>query len=395
MIRKKWMALPATCAGIVMVLSLSGFAQEKPAEEKEKSPYVFTVIREVPRTPVKNQAATGTCWCFSALSMLESELLRMGKPEMDLSEMFIVRHAYSPKAENYVRLHGTANFDQGGAAHDVIDMMKVYGIVPDDVYPGLNYGEKKHDHGEIVSMMKGMLDAVIHNRRGRLTPKWQEAIEAVLDIYFGALPAQFSYKGKMITPVDFMKNVLGLHPEDYIEITSVAYAPFYQKCYLALPDNWTFSDQYYNVPVEDLEKIMDEAIEKGYSLVWGGDVSNRDFSTSKTGYGIVPLKDWEDQTEEERKAKITEPVPEKTVTQELRQAWFDNYTSTDDHGMHIVGIAHDEKGNKYYLTKNSYGIDRKFDGYVYLSKPYVMLYLTAMMVNKNALPKDVKKKLGL
>jgi bleomycin hydrolase len=199
----------------------------------------------------------------------------------------------------------------------------------------------------------------------------------------------------MITPMEFMKKVLEINPDDYIEITSVTYAPFYQKCYLALPDNWSYNDQYYNVPVEDLEKIVDHAIEKGYSVVWGGDVSNRDFSTSKTGYGIVPLKDWEDQTEEERKAKITEPVPEKTVTQELRQAWFDNYTSTDDHGMHIVGIAHDEKDNKYYLTKNSYGTDRKFDGYVYLSKSYMMLYMTAMMVNKNALPKDVKKKLGL
>ena len=185
-----------------------------------------------------------------------------------------------------------------------------------------------------------------------------------------------------------------MNPDDYIEITSYNHHPFYEQFYLELPDNWTNNDKYYNVPIEDMGKIVDHALNKGYSVVYGGDTSNKFFS-SKKGYGIVPEKDWEDMTEKERKKKIEEPVKEKAPTQELRQSWFNNYTATDDHAMHIVGIAKDQNGKTFYLTKNSWGTDRKYDGYVYLSKPYILLNATGFMVNKNSLPKDIRQKLGL
>jgi len=368
--------------------------EDEKKDKEKKDPYEFTIVKEVARTSVKNQASTSTCWCFATISFLESELLRMGKPEMDLSEMYIVRHTYPPKAQRYVRLHGATNFPHGGACHDVLDMMKLHGLVPDDVYTGLNYGEKKHKHGEMASILKGMVDAVVRKRGGRVTPRWGEAVESVLNIYLGTPPESFTFKGKKYSPKSFLNDFLELNPDDYIEITSYNHHPFYEQFYLELPDNWTNNDKYYNVPIEDMGKIVDHALNKGYSVVYGGDTSNKFFS-SKKGYGIVPEKDWEDMTEKERKKKIEEPVKEKAPTQELRQSWFNNYTATDDHAMHIVGIAKDQNGKTFYLTKNSWGTDRKYDGYVYLSKPYILLNATGFMVNKNSLPKDIRQKLGL
>ncbi len=368
---------------------------KKEKEDKEKKDaYQFTISKEVARTSVKNQSRTSTCWCFATISFLESELLRSGKNELDLSEMYIVRHTYPIKAQRYVRLHGGTNFPHGGASHDVIDMMKLHGLVPDEVYKGLNYGEEKHKHGEMGSILKGMVDAVVKKRGGRVTPRWLEAFESVLDVYLGEPLESFNFKGKKYSPENFVNDYMGLNLDDYIEISSYSHHPFYEQFCLELPDNWTNNDKYYNVPIEDLGRIVDHAINNGYSVVYGGDTSNKYFS-SKKGYGIVPLKDWEDLTEKERKKDIEEPVEEKEPTQELRQNWFDNYTATDDHSMHIVGIAKDQNGNPFYLTKNSWGTDRKYDGYVYLSKSYILLNATGFMVNKNSLPNDIKQKLGL
>jgi bleomycin hydrolase len=239
-----------------------------------------------------------------------------------------------------------------------------------------------------------MLDAIAKNSGGRVTPKWFEAFDGVLDVYLGEVPGAFTYKGKKYTPQIFLSDYLQLNPNDYIEITSYTHHPFYQQIYLELPDNWTFNNKYYNVPLEDMAGIIDNCLNNGYSVVYGGDTSNKYFS-SKTGYGIVPLKDWEDLTEEERKKDIEEPVAEKKPTQELRQQWFDNYTATDDHAMHIVGLAKDQTGKPFYLTKNSWGTDRKYDGYVYLSKPYILLNATGFLVNKNALPQSIREKLGM
>ena len=393
---QKWVVILVVVAiGACFVLPLHAQEERQEKQEEKKEAYQFTIEHELETTPVKNQAATSTCWCFATISFFETEALRKGKGATDLSEMFVVRHTYRDKAESYVRLHGNTIFAGGGASHDVTDMMKKYGLVPEETYPGNEYESKAHNHGELTGVLRGMLDAVIGRRSGQLSPVWPKAIEAVLDTYFGEVPKTFKFKDKKYNPRSFMTDYLELVPEEYIEITSYTHLPFYQQGYLALPDNWTFNDEYYNVPMEDLERIVDHSIENGYSVVWGGDVSNRHFSTSKTGYGIVPAKDYEDMTPEERQAKITEPVEEKTISQELRQTWFDNYTSTDDHAMHITGIAHDQKGNKFYLTKNSHGVEgRKFDGYVYLSKPYMMYYVTVLMVNKNSLPSDIKEKFG-
>jgi len=387
---------------IITLIPLSGMAKEKKAKDgKEKPVYVFTVDTEVKRTPVKNQYRTGTCWCFSTVSYLESECLRLGKEELDLSEMFVVRHTYPLKASNYIQLHGKANHSQGGQSHDVIDQIRRYGIVPEGAYPGMNIDEKRHNHGEMVTILQGILDAVLLQKGARVTPRWLEAYEAVLDVYLGKVPETFTYKEKTYTPKSFAQEYAPLKLDDYVELTSYTHHPFYQKCRLELPDNWTYNENYYNVPMADLEKIADYALKNGYSFVWDGDVSEKDFSGGRTdkengtGYAVVPEKDWEDMTRAERSEEITKPVKEKEITQEMRQKTLDNFVTTDDHLMHIVGIVHDQTGAKFYLTKNSSGIDQAYKGYVYLSRPYFLLKLTAMMVHKDALPPDIKEKLNL
>ena len=370
-------------------------SKKKQKDKKEKPAYVFKTVSEVKRTPVKNQYRTGTCWCFSTISFLESELLRKGKDEIILSEMYVVRHTYPHKALNYIRLHGKANHTQGGQSHDVLDQVRRYGIVPEEVYPGMNIEEKRHNHGEMSAVLRALTDAVLKRRGKRVTPRWLEAYKAVLDVYLGTPPETFTYKGKTYTPKSFAADFLALNLDDYIELTSYTHHPFYKKCRLEIPDNWTYNDDYYNVPIDDLERVVDHALKNGYSLVWDGDVSEKEFSSRKKGYAIVPLKDWEDKTLAEREKEITAPVKEKTVTQEMRQKTFDNFTTTDDHLMHIVGIARDQEGTKFYLTKNSGGKDRKNEGYVYLSRSYFRLKTTVIMVNKHALPGKIEDKLEL
>ncbi len=376
---------------ILLLVTGAVFAQKKTA--KDESAYKFTVKYEVKRTPVKNQYRTGTCWCFSTISFIESEVLRKGGDEVDLSEMYVVRHAYRHKAENYIRLHGNATFGQGGQSHDVIEQIARYGIVPENIYTGMRIGEKKHNHGEMATVLKAILDGVLKGG-SRLTPRWMDAFEAVLDVYLGKVPTRFEYKGKSFTPKSFATDYLKINPDDYIELTSYTHHPFYKQCRLEVPDNWTFNDQYYNVPLNDLERIVDNALKNGYSVVWDGDVSEREFS-SKRGYAIVPAKDWEEKTRAERQKEITGPVEEKEITQEFRQKTFDNFTTTDDHLMHIVGIAYDQKGRKFYLTKNSGGTETKYKGYVYLSRSYFRLKTIAIMIHREALPPDIKKKLNL
>ena len=363
--------------------------------QSDKSAYEFTIDHEVKRTPVKDQYNTGTCWCFATLSLLESELMRIGKDEVDLSEMFVVRHAYPHKAMNYIRLHGRTNFWEGGQSHDVIDQIRRYGIVPEGVYPGMIAGEKRHNHGELISVLESFLDAVLKRKGKRITPVWMDAYKAILDAYIGSPPEEFEYKGKQCTPKSFFKEYVGLNLDDYIEITSYSHHPFYRKCRLEIPDNWTFSSDYYNVPIDDLERIADHALQNGYSVAWDGDWSEKYFNDRIEGVAIIPMNDWEYQTKAEREEEITEPVKEGDVNQQYRQTTFDNFTTTDDHLMHIVGLASDQKGTKFYLTKDSFGTDNKYKGYLYLSRSYFRLKTLFIMVNKHALPPDIKKKLGL
>lgn len=386
---------------IAGLLALPAWSKDKKAKGDEPA-YTFTVDKELPRTPVKDQYWTGTCWCFATTSFLESELIRLGKGETDLSEIYTVRGAYPLKALNYIQMHGDANFGQGGQAHDVFDTMALNGAVPESVYSGMNIGENRHNHGEMMSVLTGILDAVLKNNNGRkLTPRWLDAVNAVLDVYLGKSPETFSYKDKTYTPQSFAAEFMGLNPADYIELTSYSHHPWYKQCRLEIPDNWNYNSNYYNLPLDEFEAVAENSIKNGYTLVWDGDVSERDFSPGGSpteygaGYAIVPEKDWDDMTRAERKVKISAPFKEKTITPELRQETFNNHSTTDDHLMHLVGIAHDQTGARFYLIKNSGGEDRAYKGYLYMSSAYFRLKTTAMMVHKDALPNELKAKLGL
>lgn len=381
---------------------LSPLALAESKEIKSEKPiYFFKMEKEVKRTPVKNQYRTGTCWCFSTISYLESELLRLGREELDLSEMAVVRNTYPRKAVNYVRLHGKANHSQGGQAHDVLEQIRCFGIVPESVYAGLNIAEERHNHGEMEAVLQGILDGILKREGTRVTPRWLDAYEAVLDTYLGRVPRSFVYNGVTYTPKSFADDYLQFKYDEYIELTSYDIYPYYQKCRLEIPDNWTYDSNYYNIPIDDLEAVVDHALKNGHSLVWDGDVSERDFSGGRSetehgsGYAIVPEKDWEEKNKAERGEKIVGPVPERNISQEMRTKTFDNFSTTDDHLMHIVGLARDQKGGKFYFTKNSGGTDNANWGYVYLSRSFFRLKTTAVMINKNALPPGMKEKLRI
>jgi bleomycin hydrolase len=356
----------------------------------QQTGYVFTMKKELACTPVKNQASTSTCWCFSGISMLESELLRLGKKQYDLSEMYIVRHTYEKKAEMYARMHGSSNFAGGGEYGDVISGIREVGLVPDEAYPGLNYGEIRHNHGEMDGVLKGYMDALIKN--SKLSTAWFTGLNGILDAYLGKNPSSFNSDGKSYTPASFTKE-LGLNPDDYICLTSFSHHPFYKQCVLELPDNWA-AGLFYNVPVEDMMQIIENSVMNGYSVAWASDVSDRGFSM-KEGIAIVPVKNWNEITPEESGKAFSGPQTEKTITQDLRQKEFDNYSTTDDHGMHIVGIATDQAGNIFYKVKNSWGITGKYEGFIYVSKAFIALRTTNIMVNKNAVPAPIAKKIGL
>ncbi|MCD4734459.1 MAG: C1 family peptidase [Bacteroidales bacterium] len=387
-------------------INLNLAAQDESEAKEEKKGYEFTIVKELPTTSVKNQYRSGTCWSFSSLSFLESELLRMGKGEYDLAEMFIVRSTYAEKAKKYIRFHGKINFSGGGAFHDATHIMKTYGIVPEDVYNGLTIGEDKHIHGELDAVSNGFIGAVLKNKNKKISPVWADAYNGILDAYLGEYPESFTYNDKKYTPETFARE-LGLNPDDYVEIGSYSHHPFYSKFILEVPDNWML-DKIYNIPLDDMMEVINYAIDKGYTVAWGSDVSEKGFSW-KTGIAIVPDEELSDLsgTEKEKWEKLTdkekqkalysfeEPVKEKIITQEIRQEQFDNYQTTDDHGMHITGIAKDQDGNVFYKVKNSWGTaDHIYDGYFYASEAFIRLKTIDIMVHKDAVPKDIRNKLG-
>lgn len=345
----------------------------------QKDTLNFTMIKKVKTTPVKNQGRTGTCWAFATTSFVETELLRLGKRELDLSEMFTVRHKLLSMADNYIRYHGKSNFGDGGQAHDLLNVVREFGFVPETIYDGKNIGTENHNHGEMSSVLEAMLNAILKKRGKKLTPRWKDAVESVLNVYLGTPPQKFNYEGTEYTPKSFSES-LGFNPDDYVEITSYSYHPFYTKFNLPLPDNWTYSE-YYNVPMNDLKSIIDNALTNGYSVCWDGDVSKDNFYRN-VGYAKIPDEN--------------NPKEEKKITQEMRQIAFDNFDVTDDHLMHIVGLAKDDDGNKYYYTKNSWGTKNKiYDGYWYMSEPYIYLKTIAILVHKNAIPKNIRQKLEI
>ncbi len=348
-----------------------------------KDDYQFKIDKKIECTDVKSQDRTGTCWSFATASFLESEMIRKGKGFHDLSEMFVVRNVYRSKAKNYVLRQGKANFSQGSLSHDLISIAKQYGVVPESVYSGKLEGEKKHDHGEMEAVLKGMLDGVL--KRKRLSQKWAKAFDCVVDTYLGEVQEEFTYEGKTYTPKTFA-DAMEINPDDYISFTSYTHHPFYDSFVLEIPDNYS-NGSYYNVPMEELQAIVDNALDQGFSVAWDGDVSEKGFS-AKNGIAILPV-------DSKREDLFTSPGKEKKVTQALRQETFESYSTTDDHLMHLTGTSKDAKGNRYYLIKNSWGEISDYKGYLHMSSPYFQLKTVAIMVHKDAVPKMIAKKLSM
>lgn len=345
--------------------------------------YKFKSEKLISCSQVKNQAKTGTCWSFATASFLESELIRLGMTNVNISEMYIVRNIYKDKARNYILRQGKANFSQGSLSHDLLRIATKNGIMTEEAYSGLVGVEQDHDHSEMSLGLKGFLDGIRKNKS--LSPKWPIAFEKILDAYMGSVPEQFSYDGKLYTPTLFLEET-GLQLDDYVSLSSFTHHPFYHKFILEIPDNYS-NGSYHNIPIEELISTIDFALLAGYSIAWDGDVSEKGFS-SKNGIAVLP----ENPT---RSDLFTKPGEEIKVTQENRQANFESYATTDDHLMHIVGIALDQNGNKYYLIKNSWGETGPYEGYLYMSESYAKMKTISIMLHKNGLPSSTARKLSL
>ena len=375
--------------------------------QTETEGYEFTVVKENPITSIKNQANSGTCWSFAGVSFLESELLKMGKGTHDLSEMYIVRRNYEDQAVKYVRLHGHLNFSPGGSFADVIETIDEYGVVPEDEYRGLEYGEENHKHGEIDNVLSGYVKAVVANKNSSLSPVWFNAYNGILDSYFGEKPESFQYNGKSYTPHS-LADELELKTDNYVSLTSFTHHDFYTQFSIEIPDNWRWATSY-NLPLDEFIEAIDNALMNGYTVAWATDVSEIGFSRS--GIAIVPdleasenagsdQSHWLGLSPGERSNEVRgkigkEVLKEKEITQEDRQAGYDNYETTDDHGMHIYGIAKDQHGNKYYMVKNSWGETGPYDGFWYASEAFVKYKSTNVTINKDGLPKAIAPKLNV
>ncbi len=357
--------------GIILVISLLSanvFAQKHPD---------FTIQNQVKTGIVKSQDNTGTCWAYTTASFLEAEAIRKGKPVYDLSEMFVVRNVYTEKAELYVRLYGKANFSQGGQAHDFTNAVARYGLVPESAFTGLTNGKKSHNHEQLERFLKYILDDVAG--KPSVGNDWRYMFAGLLDAHLGKMPQQFDYEGKNYTPQTFAEQAMAFNADEYVELTSYEHHPFYSQFDLEVPDNWS-RDAYYNVPVNELIEVMDNALKNGFSVAWDGDVSEAGFRHQDSRADLTS-----EQTELVKSVGI----------QTARRQTFDDLSTADDHLMHLTGIATDKSGNIFYLTKNSWGKSNKSDGYLYMSSDFVNLKTIAIMVHKDAIPKTLAKKLGL
>lgn len=382
---------------ILSAISVSAFAQDDLVNRVsgnggEGSPgYQFETLIDIEATDVKNQASSGTCWSYAATSFIESEMIRMGKTPVDISEMFTVRQVYVDKAEKYVRLHGHLNFAQGGALPDVLYVIKHYGAVPQTVYNGLNYGTDRNEHGEMEAALKGIVDAVIRNEnRSGITPVWQAGFEAYLNAYLGEYPAEFEYNGKNYTPRTFADNVIGIDPDDYIQLTSWTHYGMNQEVQIQVPDNWTWGSSI-NVSLDDMMNNIDHALEEGYTVAWAADVSETGFSL-RNGLAIIPEGGWSGMSDEEEAAAFASPVPQMEITQANRQAAYDNYETTDDHAMQFTGKVKDQNGDIYYIVKNSWGIrnNEYRPGYLYVSDDYVRYKTISVMMHRDVITGDAE-----
>lgn len=393
----------------VSAFSFGQFGYTEPAKNAEDSEYTFRKIAHLDATPVQSQGYTGTCWSFSALSYFESELMRMGTKNPDLlSEMYVVRKAYEGKAEKYVRMDGKINFSEGGAFHDIPYVIRRHGIVPLEIYEGLNYGSDKHNHSEMFAVLNGAMQGLLENlnkpRTKSITPAWKQAMNGILDAYLGEDVKEFDFKGKKYTPATYAKEI-GLDMDNYLSLTSFTNHPVNEECMLAIQDNWAWGKSY-NVSLDDLMAATVYALENGYTIAWGADVSEKGFSFSN-GLAINPVdestievsghdnKNFSDAGADKKSNAFKTPVKEVEVTAEIRQEGYDNKTTTDDHGMHIVGLYKDQNGTKYFLVKNSWGTGNYPEGYLYVSESYFKWKTINVYLHKDGLSKEMKKTLSI
>jgi len=386
-------------------VSMSVCAEAQTAKVKDPG-YQFTDVKRLPVTSVKNQNRSGTCWCFSSLSFIEAEVIKARgiKDEdrfPDLSEMFVVRHAYHDRAVSYVRRDGCMNFAAGSDFGDVFEVIKKYGIVPQSAYSGMNYGTELPVQGELDAVLKGYVDAVVKNPNKTLTPVWANGFDGILDAYLGEVPATFTDNGVTYTPESY-RDALGLNWNDYVGFCSFTHEPYYEPTIIEVADNWRNSTSY-NIPLDDFVAIVDYAIDNGYTVLWGGDVSEKGFN--RDGLGILVADNqantgsdqarWVGNTPAQEDTTAARLFTEEEVTPESRQTGYDNKSTTDDHGMHLIGTAKDQNGAKYYIIKNSWGTKSKYEGYWYMSENFFKAKTLNYVVNKNAIPKDLRKKLGI
>ncbi|MCB0763376.1 MAG: C1 family peptidase [Flavobacteriales bacterium] len=364
------------------------------ANKSDTVGFRFTDVVVAETTPVEDQGSSGTCWSYSTGSFLESEMIKHGGPAIHLSKIYTARKVYEEKAVNYLRMHGSLNYGDGGLGHDAVNMYRKYGAMPEEAYTGLNFGNDENEFAEMQAVLKGMLDALVKAPNdGTLTPVWRQAFDGVLDAYLGKVPEEFMYNGKKYTPKRFAEEVVKLDADDYIEFISGTDAPYYAKTTLMVPDNWALQ-QAWNIPVEDITEIIDNALRAGYTVAWGGDVSEPTFSW-KNGVAFTTMADAGKLTKAERQELFKSPRPEPVITAEMRQRAYDNYATTDDHGMQLTGIAQDQNGTEWYIVKNSWGESNDHKGYLYMSKPFVQYKTTAFLVNKKGVPNGIAKKIGL
>ena len=358
---------------------------------KEKNGFALELKKEIACTAIKNQGSSSTCWSFSTQSFLESELNRMGKGQVDLSEMYVIRMIYFEKAVSYIRRMGETSFGPGGEHSDVLYCIKKYGIVPQDVYSG-NVINNKPNHHEIDQVLESFVKSITKMKDEPLSPYWRDALNGILDAYFGKVPTQFTYNEKNYSPLSFA-NYLDIQPDNYLLFTSFNHHPYYEKFVLEIPDNW-INESYFNIPLDVLEQTIDDAINAGYSVAWSADITEKGFSF-KNGIAIIPEKKWEDIDYKERETIFLTPIKQKEITQEIRQEAFDNLSTQDDHAMHIVGIAYDNLGQKYYKIKNSWGVNsNEIGGFFYASASYVRFKTTSICLHKDGVSKNLLNKMN-
>lgn len=376
--------------------------QSKKDSSKVKE-IVFTSVKENPVTSIKNQNRSGTCWAYSGLGFLESELLRLGKGEHELSRMFIVYHTYIDRGINYVRFHGEAPFGQGGSFYDVLYAIKHYGLVPENTYKGIEYGDSLPNFTELDKVMTAYIQSVGKSGLKKLSSVWLKGYEGMLNAYFGPLPEKFTHEGKEYTPLSYAES-LGLNIDDYISLTSYTHHPFYTKFALEIPDNWR-GGMSYNLPLAEFMETMDYAVKSGFTFAWGSDVSESGFSRNgmalMTNAGKTPdmsgsdAARWLGVSQTEAKNESDGQPETIGITQEMRQEAFDNWETTDDHGMQVYGIAKDQYENEYFIVKNSWGETGKYKGIWYANKPFVAYKTMNIIVHKDGIPKNIRKKLGV